>query len=98
MKTLLTMPAVRECAAVSCSFNDRGCHAPAVTVASTDGAATCVTFVESPVRGGIADVTGTIGACARTECVHNSHLACTAESVQVGPRATMSDCLTYAPA
>lgn len=98
MRTLLMMPAVRECAAVSCSFNERGCHAPAVTVAAADGAATCATFVESAVRGGIADVTGTVGACARTECVYNSHLACTAESVRVGPGATMSDCLTFQPA
>jgi hypothetical protein len=97
VKTLLMMPAVQECAAVSCSFNDGGCHAPAVTVASTDGAATCATFVESATRGGIADVTGTVGACARTECVHNTNLACTAEHISVGPGATASDCRTFQP-
>ncbi|MFY1669460.1 DUF1540 domain-containing protein [Plantactinospora sp. WMMB334] len=98
MRTLLQMPAVRECAATACSFNDGGCHAPAVTVASAGDAASCATFVESSVRGGIADVTGTVGACARTECVYNTNLACTAESVQVGAGATASDCLTYRPA
>ena len=86
MRTLLQMPAVRECAATACSFNDGGCHAPAVTVASAGDAASCATFVESSVRGGIADVTGTVGACARTQCVHNTNLACTAESVKIGSR------------
>ena len=95
MKTLLQMTPVRECTAVTCSFNDAGCHAPAVTVASTGDGASCATFVESSVRGGIAGITGSVGACARTECVHNTNLACTAESVQVGPGATVSDCLTY---
>ncbi|GAA4261056.1 DUF1540 domain-containing protein [Dactylosporangium darangshiense] len=95
MKTLLQMPAVRECAAVTCSFNDGGCHAPAVTVAAAGTAASCATFVESSERGGIAEITGSIGACARTDCVHNTNLACAAPSVQVGPGATASDCLTY---
>ncbi|MER7165797.1 DUF1540 domain-containing protein [Micromonospora sp. NPDC000207] len=98
MKTLLQMPAVRECAAVSCSFNDGGCHAPAVTVAAAGEAASCATFVESSVRGGIADITGTVGACARTDCSYNTNLACKAPSVQVGSGATVSDCLTYQPA
>lgn len=95
MKTLLQMPAVRECAAVTCSFNDGGCHAPAVTVAAAGVAASCATFVESSVHGGIAEITGSVGACARTDCVHNTNLACTAESVEVGPGVTASDCLTY---
>lgn len=95
MKTLLEMPAVRECAAVSCSFNDSGCHAPAVTVAAAGAAASCATFVESSVRGGAAGIIGSVGACARTDCVHNTSLACTAPSVQIGPDVTVSDCLTY---
>lgn len=95
MKTLLQMPAVRQCTAVACSFNDGGCHAPAVTVAAAGRAASCATFVESPVRGGIAGITGSVGACARADCVHNSNLACTASSVEVGPAVTASDCLTY---
>ncbi len=98
MKTLLQMPAVRACAAASCSFNDGGCHAPAVTVAAPGAAASCATFVESPVHGGIADVTGSVGACARTDCAHNTNLACTAPAVTVGPGVTASDCLTYQPA
>ncbi|QOC89755.1 DUF1540 domain-containing protein [Micromonospora craniellae] len=97
MKTLLQMPAVRECAAISCSFNDGGCHAPAVTVAAAGEAASCATFVESPIRGGIAEITGTVGACARTDCSHNKNLACKAPSVQVGSGVTVSDCLTYQP-
>jgi hypothetical protein len=98
MRTLLQMPAVRECTAVACSFNDGGCHAPAVTVAAAGEAASCATFVESTVSGGIAEITGSVGACARTDCVHNTNLACTAPSVQVGSGTTVSDCLTYQPA
>lgn len=95
MKTLLQSPAVRACAATACSFNDGGCHAPAVTIASTGSGAACATFVESDVTGGIAEITGAVGACARTECVHNSSLACTAEAIEVGAGGTASDCLTY---
>ncbi len=98
MKTLLQSPPVRECAATACSFNDNGCHAPAITVAASADAASCATFVESSLSGGIAEVTGAVGACARAECVFNINLACTAESITVGPGATVSDCLTYQPA
>ncbi|MCT2277687.1 DUF1540 domain-containing protein [Micromonospora chalcea] len=98
MKTLLQSPPVRECAATACSFNDNGCHAPAITVAASAAAASCATFVESSLSGGIAEVTGAVGACARAECVFNTNLACTAESITVGPGATVSDCLTYQPA
>ncbi|NYT96058.1 DUF1540 domain-containing protein [Salinispora sp. H7-4] len=98
MKTLLQSPPVRECAATACSFNDGGCHAPAITVASAGDAASCATFVQSTVSGGVAEVTGAVGACARSECTFNTNLACTAESITVGPGATVSDCLTYRPA
>ena len=98
MKTLLQSPPVRECAATACSFNDNGCHAPAITVAASADAASCATFVESSLSGGIAEVTCAVGACARAECVFNTNLACTAESITVGPGATVSDCLTYQPA
>ncbi|MCZ7428820.1 DUF1540 domain-containing protein [Micromonospora sp. WMMA1949] len=98
MKTLLQSPPVRECAATACSFNDSGCHAPAITVAATADAASCATFVESSLSGGMKEVTGAVGACARAECVFNTNLACTAESITVGPGATVSDCLTYQPA
>ncbi|NLU78483.1 DUF1540 domain-containing protein [Micromonospora sp. HNM0581] len=95
MKTLLQSPPVRECAATACSFNDSGCHAPAITVASTGTAASCATYVESSMQGGMAEITGSVGACARSECVYNTNLACTAESITVGAGATASDCLTY---
>ncbi|WP_329011380.1 DUF1540 domain-containing protein [Micromonospora rifamycinica] len=98
MRTLLQMTPVRECAATACSFNASGCHAPAITVASTGDAASCATFVESSLQGGIAEVTGTVGACARVECTYNTNLACTAESISVGPGVTVSDCRTYQPA
>ena len=38
-----------------------------------------------------------VGACQRSECVHNDSLECTAASVRVGPGADDADCLTYEP-
>jgi hypothetical protein len=95
MTTMLQMPAVRQCTATACSFNDGGCHAPAVTVTAIDDAARCATFVETPVRGGHVTVTGAVGACSRADCVHNEDLTCHAEAVSVGQGRTVSDCLTY---
>jgi hypothetical protein len=95
MATMLQMPAVRQCTATACSFNDAGCHAPAVTVAATDAGARCATFVATPVRGGRAGVTGAVGACSRSDCVHNENLTCHAESVSIGAGGSVSDCLTY---
>ena len=95
MATMLQMPAVRQCTATACSFNDDGCHAPAVTVASVEAGARCATFVETPVRGGMAGVTGVVGSCSRSDCVHNENLTCRAEAVTIGSGQSVSDCLTY---
>lgn len=95
MATMLQMPAVRQCTATACSFNDDGCHAPAVTVAPVEDGARCATFVETPVRGGLDGVTGAVGACSRSDCVHNENLTCRADGITVGAGASVSDCLTY---
>jgi hypothetical protein len=42
---------------------------------------------------------GSVGACQRAECTHNSALECTATAVKVGFHGTdHADCLTYEPA
>ena len=48
--------------------------------------------------GLVGQAVGVVGACQRSECVHNSSLECTAASVRVGPGAYDADCLTYEPA
>ena len=54
----------------------------------------CGTFVEISFRAGL-DRVGVVGACHRSECVHNEALECTAAAVQVGSAADAADCLTY---
>ncbi|MEF3120103.1 DUF1540 domain-containing protein, partial [Kocuria flava] len=45
--------------------------------------------------GGLPTVHAEVGACQRAECVHNSHLMCTAHDVKIGAGADEADCLTY---
>ena len=47
-------------------------------------------------HGGLPKVLADVGACQRSECVHNDHLMCRAPEVHVGPGADNADCLTYA--
>lgn len=44
---------VASCQVTECAFNDDGCHADAVTIAGSEGAPTCGTFIELDVRGGL---------------------------------------------
>jgi len=100
--TITQLPSVHDCSATGCSYNhDSGCHAGAITVGGDRAhgdAAQCGTFVQISFRAGL-DRTGVVGACHRTDCVHNESLECAAASVQVGGRADdKADCLTFAPA
>ncbi len=100
MSALLDLPHVSECSVATCGYNHDGCHAGAVTVAGHSGSAECVTFIPLSHKGGLDKVVGQVGACQRSECVHNAALECTASSVRIGagPSAgEMADCLTYSP-
>ena len=70
---------------------------PIATSASSATATACGTYVDAGSKGG-AVTHGQVGACHRTDCVHNSALECTAHDVEVGPGADVADCLTYTPA
>ena len=93
MITTQSMPQVQECSVTCCSYNaDSSCRAGAITIAGDH--AHCGTFVEISFRAGL-DRTGVVGACHRSDCVHNEALECTAAAVQVGSAADAADCLTY---
>jgi hypothetical protein len=94
MTSLQDMPQVQDCTVTSCSYNDSGCRAGAITVAGAN--AQCGTFVEISFRGGL-DRPGLVGACHRSECRFNDKLECGAPAVRVGAGADAADCLTYEP-
>jgi hypothetical protein len=73
-----------------------GCTAGAITVAGGEDHAACVTFIDTGTHGGLPKVLADVGACQRSECVHNDHLMCQAPEVHVGPGPDNADCLTYA--
>ena len=86
----LNLPLVSTCSASGCSYNhDSDCHAAAITV--TTG---CGTYVEMAEQAGI-DVTAQVGACHRSECVHNAALECGADRVEIGGSGGVADCLTF---
>jgi hypothetical protein len=91
----MQMPLVQECTVVSCSYNQNGCHAFAITVGGSDGRANCTTFVEMPTRGGIESMIAQVGACKRSDCRHNAELECRAPAITVNADLDMADCVTY---
>ncbi|SDB83756.1 protein of unknown function [Sanguibacter gelidistatuariae] len=98
MSALLDLPRVSECSVATCGYNHDGCHAGAVTVAGHTGSAECVTFIPLSHKGGLDKVIAQVGACQRSECVHNAALECAASSVRIGAGASvdeLADCLTY---
>jgi hypothetical protein len=96
--TTTEMPAVSECTVSACSYNDhQGCHAYAITVGGNNGAADCATFVPLTAKGGLPRVVPQVGACSRTDCVHNKDLECAASDIKVGSGGGdhTANCLTY---
>ncbi len=73
----------------------RFAFAPAVTITGSPDHATCGTFISIDARGGLPVASAHVGACQRVECVHNSDLLCTAESVVIGAGGDTASCLTY---
>lgn len=91
----IEMPTVSTCTVARCSYNHDGCHAYAITVGGTHARAECGTFIGLSAKGGLDTVKGQVGACQRTDCVHNADLACTAPTIRVGGGADLADCLTF---
>ena len=90
------LPAVNGCAAAGCSYNhEHECHAGAITISGTVDDPLCGTFLDIGASGGLSKVVARVGACHRTDCVHNAELECTADAIRVGPGKDKADCLTY---
>lgn len=89
----LSLPIVNTCSVAGCAYNhDTDCHAGAITITGLSSA--CGTYVTSDQVAGNGHH-AQVGACHRSECVHNAALECTASSVMIGPGADLADCLTY---
>lgn len=84
---------ITTCETTACAYNKGGCSADAVTIAGDAGGATCGTFVQLDVKGGLPVAEGHVGACQRLECAHNTDLMCTAQGITVG--GDTANCLTY---
>jgi hypothetical protein len=95
MTQMMEMPRVQECTVTRCGYNHDGCTAFAITIGRASSE--CDTFVDSSVTGGIGQVAAQVGACKRSECVHNTDLECHAPAITVGLGAgtELADCLTY---
>jgi hypothetical protein len=93
--TTMHLPIVSTCSVDGCSYNhDHDCHAGAITVT---GGTMCGTYVASGPDAGVED-RGQVGACHRSDCVHNERLECQADSVSIGAGQDPADCLTFAVA
>lgn len=93
MTQMMEMPRVSECSVSACGYNQGGCTAFAITIGQTSSS--CDTYVDSQLKGGIGSASAQVGACKRTECVHNTDLECKAPAIVVGVGADMADCLTF---
>jgi hypothetical protein len=94
MTQMMAMPRVQECSVSGCGYNHDGCTAFAITVGSM--ASSCDTFIDTGVTGGMGQLTAQVGACKRSDCVHNTDLECHAPAISVGVGTDLADCLTFA--
>jgi hypothetical protein len=91
----MSLPIVNMCSVDGCSYNhDHDCHAGAITV--LENTAACATYFSNGAKGGTLE-TGHVGACHRTDCVHNADLECGAQGVEIGAGGDVADCLTFQP-
>jgi len=95
MTQMLEMPRVQECTVTGCGYNHNGCTAFAITIGRSTSE--CDTFVDSDRQGGMGQAMAQVGACKRSECVHNADLECRAPAIVVGVGAgqDLADCLTF---
>lgn len=102
MKTLsISMSVVQDCSVCECVYNAaNGCHAKAITIGDTGNPA-CDTYLclSAQAAGGDPAPPGPaagVGACKVDACRHNQDYECTAETISVGHRLDLVNCLTYA--
>ena len=94
MTQMMAMPRVQSCSVSGCGYNHDGCTAFAITIGSMS--TSCDTFIDTGATGGIGELSAQVGACKRSDCVHNSNLECQAPAITVGSGADLADCLTFA--
>jgi hypothetical protein len=94
MTQMMAMPRVQTCTVTGCGYNHNGCTAFAITIGRA-GSAACDTFIDTGEEGGMGEVVAQVGACKRSECVHNTELECHAPSIMVGAAEDRADCLTF---
>ncbi len=89
------MAPITECLMDECAYNNKhDCHAYAITVHSGDSA--CSTFLPLASDGGLGMFVAKVGACQRSECMHNADLVCSADGVRIGAGSGTARCLTFA--
>ena len=93
MTQMLEMPRVQQCTVTACGYNHDGCTAFAITIGRANSE--CATYVDTDLEGGIGQLMAQVGACQRSECVHNANLECKAPAITVGSTTDAADCLTY---
>lgn len=94
MTQMLEMPRVQTCSVSECGYNHDGCTAFAITIGSMNSE--CDTYVDGSGKGGMGQALAQVGACKRSECMHNTDLECHAPAIVVGQSGDdKADCLTY---
>ncbi len=93
-QTTTHMPKVLFCNVQECAYNEQNaCHAAAITVDSPEPL--CDTFFQASKKGGMAELTGAVGACKNDTCVYNESFECSASGINVFKHGERAECETY---
>ena len=92
----MKMSPVQDCSASDCAFNkNQVCHALAINIGGPSGIPYCDTYTSSDEEGGDAEAHAGVGACKVAACEYNTHLECTASTIEVGFKQNKVACLTF---
>lgn len=92
----MKMPKIDTCNVTSCSYNqNQQCHALAITVGGPEACACCDTYLHSGKKGGVPDMTGSVGACKVDQCSFNNSFECAAPQINVNLHQDHADCATF---
>ncbi|GFE59299.1 hypothetical protein AOG1_31790 [Geobacter sp. AOG1] len=92
----MKMSKITACDVTDCSYNQKQqCHALAITVGGPEPCACCDTYLHAAAKGGVADMTGSVGACKVDSCSYNTSFECSASTIKVGLHQGHADCATF---
>ncbi|NIP25727.1 MAG: DUF1540 domain-containing protein [Phycisphaerae bacterium] len=96
IRSCLDIPKITNCNVDDCSYNNGGaCHAVAITVGG-HSPPICDTHWNSNQKGGVASLTGGVGACREDSCRFNASLECSApDGIKVMMREGKPNCATF---